>query len=167
MHFLLKITEKSTYHFRTIIFYPMASTNEVGLEPNRIQNQSEPIWDDLKCLICHNILWKPVSCGACESHFCSTCITRSLREGEYQCPMKCETFIKGTCSQIIISQLSNLQVSCIYAPNSCPEVSCSTSETICSTSYFRFFHMTHSKSMKQNVVINPNKVLIVICHLLK
>jgi hypothetical protein len=145
----------------------MTSTNEIGLEPDRIQNQSGAVLDDLQCWICHNTMWKPVSCRACKKHFCSTCIKRWLREGINECPIRCKPFIEGTCSETIITQLSRLQISCIYAPNSCCEVSCSTSEMICSTSCFRFFHTKRSKNMRQNVVTNPDNVLVVICHLLK
>ncbi|CAF2430701.1 unnamed protein product [Rotaria sp. Silwood2] len=100
----------------------MASTNEVGLAPDRVRNQSGDISEDLHCSICHNILWKSVACQTCETHYCSVCIKKWLHEGRNQCPVGCEPFVERACSRFIVTPLAKLQVTCTYEPNGCREI---------------------------------------------
>ncbi|CAF0981121.1 unnamed protein product [Adineta steineri] len=101
----------------------MSSTNEIGLETERVQCSSEIDLSDLHCsTICENILWKPVACQQCETHFCSMCITKWLGNNPNQCPMRCDNFIQRSCSKFIARQLAKLQIACIYQPNGCNEV---------------------------------------------
>lgn len=102
----------------------MASTNDIGLSTERVQCSTPVDLNELHCsIICENILWKPVACQQCETHFCSSCIEKWLRKNPNQCPMRCENYIQRPCSKFIARQLAKLQVVCIYQPNGCQEVS--------------------------------------------
>ncbi|CAF0901880.1 unnamed protein product [Adineta steineri] len=98
------------------------STNDVGLAPDRVQNQPGPDLTDLCCLICHNILWKPVTCERCEGYFCSACIENWLAEGRTDCPSGCEQYMKRACPRFVNTILSKLQMGCIYESNGCREI---------------------------------------------
>jgi len=101
----------------------MTSTNEIGLASERVQSSTDIDLGDLHCsTICENILWKPVSCQQCETHFCLKCITKWLNRNPNQCPLRCDNFIQRPCSKFIVKQLSKLQIACIYQPNGCNEV---------------------------------------------
>ncbi|CAF1397411.1 unnamed protein product [Adineta steineri] len=100
----------------------MPSTNDVGLESDRVRNQSRTVSEDLCCSICHNILWKPVACQKCETHFCSACIEKWLCNGRNQCPLGCGPYRERPCSKFVNTPLSRLQVACIYESNGCREI---------------------------------------------
>ncbi|CAF4400203.1 unnamed protein product [Rotaria sp. Silwood2] len=101
----------------------MTSTNDIGLAPERIQCSTTTDLNDLVCsTICENILWKPVACQQCETHFCSLCIRQWLNKNPNQCPMRCDKFIERSCSKFIAKRLAQLQIICIYQPNGCNEV---------------------------------------------
>ncbi|CAF1477592.1 unnamed protein product [Adineta steineri] len=100
----------------------MASTNDVGLAPDRVRNPSGTHLEDLNCLICHNILWKPVACQQCKAYFCSACIRKWLTDGRIDCPLGRETYIERACSRLVNTPLSKLQIACIYESNGCREI---------------------------------------------
>ncbi|CAF5102476.1 unnamed protein product, partial [Rotaria sp. Silwood1] len=100
----------------------MTSTNEVGLASDRVRNKSPDDLEDLQCSICHNILWKPIACQTCETHFCLACIKKWLHEGRSKCPAGREPFIEKVCSRFIVTPLARLQIACIYEPNGCREI---------------------------------------------
>ncbi|CAF2812031.1 unnamed protein product [Rotaria sp. Silwood2] len=101
----------------------MKSTNELGLVTERVQVSTQVDLSELVCsTICENILWKPVSCQQCETHFCSTCIRQWLIKRPNQCPIRCDTFIERPCSKFIARQLAKLQIACIHQPNGCKEI---------------------------------------------
>ncbi|CAF1247441.1 unnamed protein product [Rotaria sordida] len=101
----------------------MTSTNDIGLATERVQCSTTTDLNDLVCsTICENILWKPVACQQCETHFCSMCIRQWLNKNSNQCPMRCDKFIERSCSKFIAKRLAQLQIICIYQPNGCNEV---------------------------------------------
>ncbi|CAF0796128.1 unnamed protein product [Adineta steineri] len=72
----------------------MTSTNEIGLASERVESSTDIDLSDVHCsTICENILWKPVSCQQCETHFCSKCITKWLTKNPNQCPLRCDSFV--------------------------------------------------------------------------
>lgn len=102
----------------------MTSTNDIGLTNERVQCSTPIDLNELQCsTICENILWKPVACQHCETHFCLSCIEKWLRKNPNQCPMRCESYIQRPCSKVIARQLAKLQVICIYQSNGCNEAS--------------------------------------------
>jgi hypothetical protein len=102
----------------------MTSTNEIGLASERVRCSTDTELSDVHCsTICENILWKPVACQQCETHFCSNCITKWLNRNPNQCPMRCDNFVQRPCSKFIARQLAKLSIVCIYQPNGCNEVS--------------------------------------------
>lgn len=101
----------------------MASTNDIGLASERIQSAAQVDLNELTCsTICENILWKPVSCQQCETHFCLMCIRKWLHKHPNQCPMRCASFVERPCSKFVARQLAKLQITCAYQPNGCQEV---------------------------------------------
>ncbi|CAF0814931.1 unnamed protein product [Adineta ricciae] len=89
----------------------MTSTNELGLSAERIRCPIGMDLDDLHCsTICEDILWKPVSCQQCETHFCSKCIAKWLKNNPNQCPLRCDNFNQRPCSKFIVKQLAKLEV---------------------------------------------------------
>jgi hypothetical protein len=112
------------YTTELFTIFQMRSTNDIGLVTERVQGSTQIELSELVCsTICENILWKPVSCQQCETHFCSMCIRQWLTNHPNQCPMRCNTFIERPCSKFIARQLAKLQVACIYQTNGCNEVS--------------------------------------------
>jgi hypothetical protein len=102
----------------------MVSTDEKGLVSERVRCSNDVDLSDVHCsTICENILWKPVACQQCETHFCANCITQWLNKNPNQCPMRCDNFVQRPCSKFIARQLAKLQIVCIYQPNGCNEVS--------------------------------------------
>ncbi|CAF0901897.1 unnamed protein product [Adineta steineri] len=100
----------------------LSSENDVGLAPDRVQNQPGTNLEDVCCSICHGILWKPVACQQCENHFCSTCIGKWISNSRNQCPFGCETYNKRTSITFVNTILSRLQVVCSYESNGCREI---------------------------------------------
>ena len=102
----------------------MTSTNDIGLITERVRSSIDVDLNDVHCsTICENVLWKPVSCQQCETHFCLMCIRKWLEKNPNQCPLRCDTFVQRPCSKFIARQLAKLQIVCIYQPNGCIEVS--------------------------------------------
>ncbi len=102
----------------------MTSTDKIGLASERVRSSTDIDLSDVHCsTICENILWKPIACQQCETHFCSNCITQWLNKNPNQCPMRCDNFVQRPCSKFIVRQLAKLQIVCIYQPNGCNEVS--------------------------------------------
>lgn len=101
----------------------MASTNEVGLASERVKSSNNTDSSDIYCsTICENILWKPVACQQCETHFCGSCIAQWLTRNPNQCPLRCDNFVQRPCSKFVTRQLAQLQIVCIYQSNGCNEV---------------------------------------------
>jgi hypothetical protein len=100
----------------------MTSIQQKGLSSNRVRGSSAGYIDFLECSICHDLLWKPVACQACETTFCSACINRWLTINPKKCPNQCETYIERKCPPIIAKLLAQLQIACIYESNGCQEV---------------------------------------------
>ena len=127
----------------------MTSTNDIGLVIERVQRSAQLDLSELHCsTICENILWKPVACQQCETHFCLMCIQKWLSKNPNQCPMRCNGFIERPCSKFIIRQLARLEVICIYQTNGCNEVIwilifCLIRRNLQLNLRFRFSHMRH------------------------
>jgi len=101
----------------------MTSTSDAGLASERIRSSNDVDLNDIHCTtFCENVLWKPISCQQCETHFCSTCITKWLSKNPNQCPMRCENFVQRTCSKFVARQLAKLEIDCVYRPNGCTDV---------------------------------------------
>ncbi|CAF1275781.1 unnamed protein product [Didymodactylos carnosus] len=126
----------------------LQSTVELGyLDSSRVINDSQPnnhrgrkpdpqeyyrksftttttnVDQEYLCTICHNILWKPVSCSSCENSFCSSCIQTWLTKQQNPvklCPFKCE-YKQKRVPPILNTFLSKLIFSCAFAQNGCQE----------------------------------------------
>ncbi|CAF1017321.1 unnamed protein product [Adineta steineri] len=88
---------------------------------NRIQVTSGVNVEDLECIICTNLLWKPIACNNCDGLYCSECIKSWLVQSPGNCP-QCQNYAERRCSPFVIKQLAKLQFACINQPNGCPEI---------------------------------------------
>lgn len=101
----------------------MLSTNTQGLSSERLEKALNVDLNDIQCsAICGEILWKPVSCQNCETHFCLRCIQQWHERHPGNCPLRCTTYAERPCSKFILRQLARIQVKCIYESNGCTEV---------------------------------------------
>lgn len=100
----------------------MTSIQQKGLSSDRVRGPPSANIDLLECLICQDILWKPVACQSCETAFCSTCINRWLANNPTKCPNRCESYIERKCPPLIVKLLAQLQLSCSYQEQGCEEV---------------------------------------------
>ncbi|CAF1344006.1 unnamed protein product [Adineta steineri] len=87
----------------------------------RIQGTSGADVEDLECIICTDLLWKPIACNNCDSLYCSQCIKNWLVKSPENCP-HCQNYAERRCSPFVIKQLAKLQFACINQPNGCPEI---------------------------------------------
>ncbi|CAF1112049.1 unnamed protein product, partial [Adineta steineri] len=87
----------------------------------RIQVTSGVNVEDLECIICGDLLWKPIACNNCDGLYCSDCIKNWLVKSPGNCP-HCENYAERRCSPFITKQLAKLQFACINQPNGCPEI---------------------------------------------
>lgn len=75
-----------------------------------------------------------------------------------RCPMGCESFIEGQHLPDVDNLLSNLRITCVYAPNNCPEVNLSIKKNIFTFIRCRFTHTIHWKHTNNTVVTNLKNV---------
>ena len=90
------------------------------LSSSRIKN--DHFEQRLLCIICNNILWKPIACSSCYDHFCSSCIHTWITESKNVCP-KCKSIpFKGNKAiPLVNGMLGDLRLECIYSSNGCKE----------------------------------------------
>ncbi|CAF0985793.1 unnamed protein product [Rotaria sp. Silwood1] len=100
----------------------MTSSQQHGLSSDRIRGSPKVDVTHLECLICHQLLWKPVACKSCEIPFCSSCIYQWLANNPKQCPNRCQTYIERKCPPIVTKLLAEIQVACFYESNGCNQV---------------------------------------------
>ena len=142
----------------------MTSTEQRGIPSERIRGSASTNIDALTCIICHDVLWKPVACQTCETPFCSPCINQWLANNPNRCPNRCEGYRERKCPPFIAKLLAQLQIVCFYQNNGCEQVFTKLQNTD-QDFYFhvqRSYHMKHWKIMKWNVIINFKNVLVAI-----
>ena len=95
-------------------------SNAFILPSSRIKN--EHFEQRLLCIICNNILWRPVACASCCDHFCSFCIYTWNTKSKNSCP-KCKStpFKSKKAIPLVNGMLGDLIVECLYTPNGCKE----------------------------------------------
>ena len=96
------------------------SYNSKGIPSSRIQNL-ESLKEELTCACCLLIVWEPVCCGSCETHFCNLCILEWLKGPSVSCPVCQCSFDSHPIPRISRNLLSKLRISCIYEENGCKE----------------------------------------------
>lgn len=129
----------------------MANNNQTEFSSNsiiteRVTNLNLEHSDLVHCPICHNILWKPVTCNSCENSFCFQCIEKWLFEQQEQiiecihnenendyitkclsltrCPFNCSPFQQRKCPPLLISILSKLKIQCRNKYSGCQQILC-------------------------------------------
>jgi len=76
--------------------------------------------EDLQCIICHNILWKPLACASCLNNFCGQCITQWLTK-KNTCPSCVGTYKESRCAPLVINFLAKLKFSCKNERKGCKD----------------------------------------------
>ena len=76
------------------------------------------------CPICQSLLWKPISCSACQNVFCQHCIHlwSQNTDGVRKCPFRCQSFIERPCPPYFQSLLSRLHIRCRNQSFGCTEI---------------------------------------------
>lgn len=100
--------------------HKMAEDENQGYDESRFEVD---VSQNFHCPICLNILKEPVQCQNNEHYFCTTCITRHLRNYE-TCPTCMEKLTLETtrrAPRIVTDYLSELKISCNYAERGCRE----------------------------------------------
>jgi hypothetical protein len=100
----------------------MTSTEKRGISSSRVSDTSGVDVAHLECIICHDVLWKPVACQSCETPFCSACINQWLAYNPNKCPNRCETYTERKCPPFVAKLLAQLQITCFYQSNGCQQV---------------------------------------------
>jgi hypothetical protein len=95
----------------------------MGLPADRIVSSDGSSTDLITCLICHDILWKPVTCELCENSFCTACITAWLGKNKTNvCPNNCDYRQRQRVPLLLVQLLSKLKLTCENNMNGCREV---------------------------------------------
>ncbi|CAF4112495.1 unnamed protein product, partial [Adineta steineri] len=94
----------------------------MGIDVDRIVNSKESSIDLITCLICHDILWKPVTCEICENSFCNDCITLWLEKHPSICPNNCDYKQRQRPPLLLVQLLSKLQIICKNHYTGCKDV---------------------------------------------
>ncbi|CAF2220572.1 unnamed protein product, partial [Rotaria magnacalcarata] len=100
----------------------MVTANKEGISSDLIPELPRLDSSDVQCMICRDVLRKPIACQTCQTPFCSTCINHWLSESPGQCPMRCSIFVQGPCPRLIIKLLSRMKIMCPYQPHGCNEL---------------------------------------------
>jgi histone-lysine N-methyltransferase SETD3 len=95
-------------------------TEHRGIDTDRVISKQTSSYEEVICLICLKILYNPMACSQCESHFCLTCI-QTWQKKKNQCPFNCNLKISKA-SKIINSILSKLKIKCLYHVNGCLKI---------------------------------------------
>jgi hypothetical protein len=90
---------------------------EKGIDPDLVLAENKDFANDLKCSICLELLYDPLSCQNCCSNFCSKCI-EIWQVTNKKCPMRCELKIQKL-NKTATSLLNKIKLSC---PNKCQQI---------------------------------------------
>lgn len=93
----------------------------MGLTTDRIVNVRNSPIEHLLCMICHEIVWHPVTCETCEHSFCEACINQWFQRQQW-CPNRCEYRQRARLPHLFAQMLSELKVTCKNAVNGCNEI---------------------------------------------
>ena len=92
-----------------------------GYEESRFENKVD---ENLRCVICTEVLKDPVQCRRNEHHFCKSCIIEHLKHSKTcptcQDPLTVDTLVKP--QRFLVNTLSSLKISCDNAERGCRQV---------------------------------------------
>ena len=84
------------------------------LKSNPVENIAPQYFnEDLKCVLCLDIVEEPEKCKACEHFFCAKCIGDWTKEHK-DCPSCRANFKKGQTERIVRNMLNDLVFKCKY-----------------------------------------------------
>lgn len=93
----------------------------MGLSTDHIVNVLPSSIEHLLCSICHEILWRPVTCETCEHSFCEACLSQWFQR-QQRCPNTCEYRQRARSPHLLVQLLSQLKVTCKNMSNGCTQV---------------------------------------------
>ena len=109
--------------------------------------------DDLKCMICLDVLEYPQECQVCQTSFCSSCILAWAAKKK-TCPNNCELKLQRS-HKFLRSELDKLQIYCINKDFGCEDVvkleNLSVHETNCEFSTVDCKYNCGIKSQKKDI----------------
>jgi len=82
--------------------------------------KGENIDEELLCLICQNLLWKPIACSSCLNNFCGCCIQLWLQK-KPTCPVCSNNYKEQRSPPILSNFLAKLKLTCVNL-----EIGCTT-----------------------------------------
>ena len=92
-----------------------------GYEESRFETKVD---ENLRCVICTEVLKDPVQCRRNEHHFCKNCIIEHLKHSKTcptcQDPLTIDTLVKP--QRFLANTLSSLKISCDHAERGCRQV---------------------------------------------
>ena len=92
-----------------------------GYEESRFETKVD---ENLRCVICTEVLKDPVQCRRNEHHFCKNCIIEHLKHSQTcptcQDPLTVDTLVKP--QRFLVNTLSSLKISCDNAERGCRQV---------------------------------------------
>ena len=92
-----------------------------GYEESRFETKVD---ENLRCVICTEVLKDPVQCRKNEHHFCKNCIIEHLKYSQTcptcQDPLTVDTLVKP--QRFLVNTLSSLKISCDNAERGCRKV---------------------------------------------
>ena len=87
--------------------------------------ENEKLSPLIKCPICLNILWKPVSCSLCQQKFCDFCLSDYI-QNQYtknpKCPFRCINFNKNKPDILLFQILNMFSFYCFYNSKGCKTI---------------------------------------------
>lgn len=85
---------------------------EDSIDIDRVAKDKFQVTDELLCVICKCLLWKPKSCGSCQQLFCNKCIRTWLSINPNSCPFRCSSYEEKRAPPSVCSMLSRLSIRC-------------------------------------------------------
>ncbi|CAF1011020.1 unnamed protein product [Rotaria sordida] len=95
---------------------------EECIDQDRVVHDQYHVINELCCIICQGLLWKPRSCASCQHLFCNQCIRIWRKVNPTSCPFRCSPYEEKRAPPHIHSLLGRLSIRCRNSLFGCTEV---------------------------------------------
>lgn len=78
-------------------------------------NENKALAENLKCILCKNLLKKPMTCSTCKTNFCRVCLANELLKRN-QCP-SCDSHKYKQFEKVprnVINLIKKFKITCKY-----------------------------------------------------
>jgi hypothetical protein len=93
---------------------------EINIDSDLLTGDFKTFVNDISCLICQNIVYKPVCCSNCSALFCTKCINDWLKKSR-QCPNRCN-YIGRPIDRLFQRLLSSMKMKCLFNDKGCTSI---------------------------------------------